>query len=158
MRAARRDRTDRRHRVRVGDQALRAEVRGSSQRRRRRVDRDHPSPEGGGDHHCREADSAAAVDRDPLSWPNLCLRGERVERGGEPAAEHAGGDVVQLVGEPDQVEVGGADRDLLSERAGLGESRLGLIGTHLSLPRSAPFAAPTAHDERHCDPLSDGEP
>ena len=45
------------------------------------------------------------------------------------------GDEVERVGQPNQVEVGGADRDLLGERAGLGEAGLGLIGAHLRLHR-----------------------
>jgi len=64
----------------------------------------------------------------------LRLLGECVKRGGEPAAEHGRGDEVQLLGQSNQVEVGGADRHLLRERAGVGESGLGLFRTNLRMP------------------------
>ena len=50
------------------------------------------------------------------------------------AAQRGGGRRGQVVGQRDEVDVGGVERDQLGERAPVGEARLGLLRAHLVLP------------------------
>ena len=77
--------------------------------------------------------------------------------GGEAAAQNRGRDEIHRIRKPDEVKVGRADRDLLSEGASVGEPRLGLMRADLSLPRLTPVTLPTPVHERHCDPISHRE-
>ncbi len=100
------------------------------------IDGDDLGAEGDADHHGGQAHPAAPEDGQPLPRLQASLRGEGVVGGGEAAAQRGCGDEVDVVGQPDEVEVGRPHRHLLGERAGMGEAGLGLLGAHLCLARS----------------------
>ena len=67
--------------------------------------------------HGRQADPAAAVHGEPVTRLDPPVRGDGAERGGEAAAERGRRHEVDGVRQPDEVGVGGVQRDPLGEGA-----------------------------------------
>ena len=81
------------------------------------VDRDDVGARGGGDHDGGQAHAAAAVHGDPLAGTDPALIDDRAKGRGEAAPEARRRGEVHRVGQRDEVQVGGVDRDVLGERA-----------------------------------------
>jgi hypothetical protein len=87
-----------------------------------------------------------------LTFPDTGVRANRPVRGGESAAEGRRRDIVEGLGQCDEIGVGRVNDDVLGERAVVGESRLSLIGAHLRLPVGAVPADSTPTHEGDGDP------
>src|SRR5690606_23861736 len=111
------------------------------------VDGDDVRATGGGDHDGTEPDAAGAEHDDLLPWCEPRAPGDGAVGGGEPAAEARGGLQGDVVGDGDEVGVGGVQHDELGVRAPVGEAGLGLIGADLGLPGAAPVAGAAPADE-----------
>ena len=121
-----------------------------------RVHGQHPCAKSSGDDHRGQPHAPTPDHQQPLLGGEVALHGQRVKGGGESTAQGSGGDEVDARRQPDQVEVGRPDRDLLGERPEVGEPRLGLVGTDLSLPGEAPRAPSAPVHEGRGDPVTDG--
>ena len=157
MRATRGNGTDRGHWIGRGHCSPGAEFCGSRQRCWRGVNRHDPSAEGYCDRDRRKSHTTTAKHRKPLLGPEPGLCCDRVEGGGEAAAQNRRRDEIHSVRKPDEIEVCSADCDLLSEGALVAEPWLGLIRADLSLSSPTPIACPTTVHERDGDPIANRE-
>ena len=112
------------------------------------VDRHDPRAESRGDHHRREPDAAAAVDRDPLARLRAADLHDRAIGGGEAAAEAGRSVGADRLGQRDEVDVGPVERDELGEGAPVREARLALAIADLLVARGALLAVSARAHER----------
>ena len=103
-----------------------AELLGGGERRVRDIDPVDRHAGRDGDHDRREPDAAASVHRDLLAGGEPAARHDRTVGGREAASERRGLDEAERVGQPDEVEFGLVDRDVLGERAPVREAGLRL--------------------------------
>ena len=115
------------------------------------VHRNDPRPERRANHHGGQSHSAASVDGQPLVGRESSLGDHGAERGREPAAQRRGLDVVERIGQGDEVGVGGVDRDELREGSPAGEPGLRLLQADVRVARRAQLArsAPAGERDRH---------
>ena len=101
----------------------------------------------------READAAAAVDRDPVAGVEVGLVSERVKRSHEPTAEPRHVDRRDAVGEPDGVVIRNRDVHLLGERArdGLVQPERDDVLADVSVTGPTLVAGPVAEVKRDRD-------
>ena len=137
------------------DGELGARLAGAAQRRVDDVDGDDPRARGRRDHHRRQPDPAAAVDREPLArrGPGRPAgpRGRRSRTGSRARPPSSN---VEAVRERDEVHVGPVDRDELGERAPVREARLGLAVADLVVAGEALRARAARAHERDRDPIA----
>ena len=117
------DRLGRVARPRV-DRVRRAERAGELERLGVDVDRHHGGAERAGDHHRRQADAAAAVDRDPVAGADAAVLDDAANAVMKRQPSDRGLDEAERVRQADEVEVGARERDQLGERAPGGEAGL----------------------------------
>jgi hypothetical protein len=139
------------------DRLRRTELTGEGKGLGVHVDGDDGGAERRRDHHRRQAEAAAAVDCDPVAGCDAAVHVDGRERGHEPAAEARGLDEAELLGQPDEVQVGARQRDVLGERAPCGEARLEVLVADLRLAVPTRLAAPAAAAERHRHPVAGRE-
>ncbi len=123
------------------------------QRAGRDVDGHHPGAGGDRDLHRGQPDAAAAVHGDPLARADLPDLHDGPERGRDAAPQSGGRHEGQAVGERDEVDVGGVQRDELGEGAAVGEAGLGLLRADLLLTCRADRAPAAGADERDGHPV-----
>jgi hypothetical protein len=118
------------------------------------INRNGPGAEGGGDHHCREAQAAASVDGEPIAGGDLPLNGHGPVRRRQTAAEGRRRHKIHFRRQSHQVEIRVTDRHRLGERAPSRESGLKLMVAHMSRPDLALGACTASGDERHGDAIA----
>jgi hypothetical protein len=118
------------------------------------VHRDHFGPNRRGNYHGRQTDSAAAVDRHPLTGRHPALCHDGPERGGESAPEAGRSYEVHVVRQTHEIDFGVVDRHQLGKRPPVSESGLGLVVANLVIPARALRARTAAADEWHGHPIA----
>lgn len=131
-----------------------AELFGQSQFRRVEVHPDHICYCRTGDHHCGEADAAAAMHGDPLARSDFSLVDHGAKRRGEPTSQTRSGGKIHRLGQRDHVQIGLMDRHIFRKAALMGEAGLFLMQAYLLVTRMAFAARAAATDERHGDPIA----
>ncbi len=119
------------------------------------VDSNHIGADGTGNHHRRQADTAAAMYGQPLTGRYLALIHHGAEGGRKPAPQAGGGGKVEVPGKRDQVNVGLVNRDIFGEGSPVGEARLCLVATHLVVAGLALGTEAAAADKGSRDPVAD---
>src|SRR4029078_7919586 len=134
---------------------LRAELGGDSERLGIPVHRNHPGTERTGDHDHAQSNAAGTDHGHPLSLGDPCTADQSAVRGGEPASEARRGREVDLVRKAHQIRVSIVQRGVLGKRSPMGEARLLLSRTDLSVPGPTPLTPTAAADERDRHPIAD---
>src|SRR5215475_8697365 len=119
----------------------------------RNINADYVRAESARNHHCRHADAAASMHRDPLAGSQPGLLRDAAKRRRKATAERRGLDELHLIGKADEVNVGEWQGDIFGERAGTCESRLKLVFADLLVARETVNTGSTADRERGSHPV-----
>ena len=94
------------------------------------------------------------MDHDLLACGDATDRRDRAKGGGDAAAERRRDIGIHIVGQPDEIDVGGGQGDVLREATPAIESGLPLVRAHLMIARLAHQAAPARADKGDRDAIT----